>query len=421
MGQKSDTGPKGPVPEKKLAPSAGDVRPDLCVIGRDPVGVELAFAAAGLGAKVVLVTLDSDALTPGMVRIRALGGQILSGHGAFLDPKRFSAGDRIIRAKTFVLATGAEPMQPSIMGAESVTRSAATGALLVIGGGDEAVVLAQREREAGADVTILSDSAFLSSFDPEASNLIRVRLARAGLAVLDSIAFEACAITAVEGRFELTAPGVAPIRFDRLALCGPGMPKLDGLGLEHAGVPISNGALALDAAGKTRNTRIFALGAVVGPDGSQHRTSAMGAILGHIFAGKAKPPAPDLLTHLCPTSPAVAEVGLRESNIAASNRADYRFYRTPLPQGHIKVITTRKGLIRGVSIVGERAPELIVPFVQAMAESKPLQALASLPIAGPGPAEAIGAVARLALLESLGASWWLKLMRFFGLTRLGGR
>lgn len=420
MGQSSKTAANAPVPNKKTASLADELRPDLCVIGTDPAGVELAFSAAGLGARVALATLDEGDLTPDMLRLRALGGQILTGKGEFLDQRRFAAGNRILRARTFVLATGAEPMQPAIEGIAGVT-SPVEGALLVIGGGHAAAVLAQRERAKAAAVTILSDTAFLSGFDPEAAQMIRVRLQRAGVTILDAVPFYACSVSSSENRFELASPGVASIRFDRLALCGPGMPKLAGLGLEKAGVPLAHGAPTLDASGKTRNGRIFALGAVAGPDLAQHRTSAMGAILGQVFAGKAKMPAPELLTRLCLTSPALAEVGLPESEIAASKRADYRLYRAPLPDGHIKAVTTAKGLLLGVSLVSERAPEMIVPFVQAMADGKRLQALASLPIAGPGPSQALGAVARLALIDSLRSSWWLRLLRFLGLTRLGGR
>lgn len=420
MGQTSKTATKTPAPDKKADARAGELRPDLCVIGTDPAGVELAFSAAGLGAGVVLVTLDDGNLTPEMLRLRSLGGQILTEAGDFVDARRFSAGNRTIRARIFVLATGAEPMQPAIEGVAGVT-SAAEGALLVIGGGHEVAMRAQRERAGGAEVTVLSDTAFLSGFDPEAANLIRVRLQRAGVTILDVVAFDACSVTPSENRFELATPGLAPFRFDRLALCGPGMPKLAGLGLEKAGVPLAHGVLALDAAGKTRNNRIFALGAVAGPDLAQHKASAIASILGQVFAGRAKAPAPELLTRLCPTTPAIAEVGLAERAIAASKRANYRFYRAPLPDGHIKAVTTAKGLLCGVSIVSERAAELVVPFVQTIAEGKPLQALASLPIASPGPADAIAMVARLALRERLRASWWLKLLRVLGLTRLGSR
>lgn len=443
MSQTSGKGAKNPVADKKAAVPAEELRPDLCVIGSDPAGIELAFAAAGLGARVALVTQEEGDLTPDLVRIRALGGQILTGKGEFLDPKRFAAENRTLRARTFALATGAEPIQPAIPGVAAIPLWDASihgiddckdHHVLVIGGGPSGALRAMTARMRGCAVTLVAPGRFLPEFDFEAAAIVATDFARHGIPIHENLALQTGAIRTDEaGAMTISfagASGPLPVTH-RIDDCGI-LPVLGGLQVEKAGINLRDGHLVLDHALRTTNRRILAVGAATGDRDSwlrksQHVSTALAAAL----FGKPVPIRQDLRTRLCFSAPPIAEVGLTEGDIAAGTRSSYRFYRAAytdssrvgaenIPASHIKVITTRKGLIRGVSIVGERAPELIVPFVQAMADSKPLQTLASLPIAGHGPAEAIRSVARLALLDSLRGSWWLKLMRLLGLTRFTG-
>ncbi|MDB5561590.1 MAG: merA1, partial [Hyphomicrobiales bacterium] len=139
--------------------------PDICIIGAGPAGLAVATAARAHGASVVLVArepeggervragsaaskafvaaarhahamrnagafglaavepvadyarvqahvqqvVDGMARDNSVERFEALGIKLVAGTAKFLDPKTIKAGDTLIRARRFVLATGSRP------------------------------------------------------------------------------------------------------------------------------------------------------------------------------------------------------------------------------------------------------------------------------------------------------------------------
>jgi pyruvate/2-oxoglutarate dehydrogenase complex dihydrolipoamide dehydrogenase (E3) component len=431
------------MPEKLMATerpasAAKEIRADFCIIGTDPAGVDLALAAAALGAKGVLATAAEGSLPPELVRVRALGVLILAGPARFLDPRRLEAGARIVRARTFVIATGARSAPPAVPGIDAVPLLETAGAdqhVLVLGGGPASIERALAARRQGAAVTLVSPGGLLPAFDPEAAGIVAADCARRGIklhphvTMVAGVVVRAGAGPASEG-WQVSFPGEAgPFTITHRIDDDGLLPALEGLQSEKAGITLKNGQPVLDEALRTTNRRILVVGAATGnPAAPLHRQTQIRAVLGAVLFGKALPIRQDLKTRLCFSTPPIAEAGIGEQDIPPAARRRYRFHRVAFagtalkaPAGHIKAITTRKGQICGVSLLGERAPELIVSLVQAMAEGRPLQALTALPIAGEGPAGAIGRLAGLALRERLRASWWLGALRMLGLTRVGGR
>lgn len=410
-----------------------EARPDLCVIGTDPAGVEIALAAAALGVPTLLVTdeaADDAPLPLTLQRLRAIGVRVVEAQGVFTHNDRLAAGDVTIRARRYVIAIRSTPRRPDVAGIDQAPFwDGKTGVphLLVLGGGGEGVARAQAARRAGGRVTLIAEGELLADVDAEIAAILRAHLERQGIALREHVPLASGTIAPDErDGFTLTfADGPGPLAFTHLALASGEAPVLDHLGLAKAGIALRDGLPQVGANLRTTNRRVHAVGAASGFD-AHHMRAQVGAVLaGALFRKTVKLEA-TMLPRLALTRPGVAEIGLRERDIPRERLARYRFYRAALaetgkgaakgePSGQIKVITTPDGRIQGASILAGDAAELIVPIALAMTEGVPLTRLASLPIAAPSHAEALGALARQAVGERLRTPGSRRLMRFLRL------
>jgi pyruvate/2-oxoglutarate dehydrogenase complex dihydrolipoamide dehydrogenase (E3) component len=427
----------------------GEARPDICVIGTDPAGIEIAFGAAALGVPVVLVTGRSQETgdPAALRRLRALGVRVIEAEPEFLDRRRLKTGEVTIRARRFVLALPEVP-PPLPFSGDGEMREPGLAApagksahLLVIGGGPKGIERALDARRAGTRVTLLSDGAILPGFDREAADILRAGLERAGVALREDVTLEGGVIAREEGGRDqnvLTLEGGSgPLVFTHLVNASEGFVLPASLKGEKAGLRFKEGRLEIGSGLATSNRAIHAVGAAGGQPGfAHHRAAEVSAVLGAILFRRAAKHYPVLQTRIALADsnsglPALAELGITESALAPRERAQHRFYRVALaeteaarasegvtrPVGHIKAITTASGQIRGVSILAADAPALIVPFQLAIAKGMRLADLAEIPIPAPGHAEAIGALARLALRDRLTApstKRMMRLLRLFG-------
>jgi pyruvate/2-oxoglutarate dehydrogenase complex dihydrolipoamide dehydrogenase (E3) component len=438
---------------------SSELKPDICVIGMDPAGIELAFAAAGLGVPVVLVTqIAAEALLSGqqdaLQRLRALGVGVLADTGHFVDRKRLAVGPVCVRARRYVLATPATARMPDIRGLQSVPHWSgpqAAAQLLVIGGNASGVATAQAARQSGAKVALICADRLLPDFDTEAVGILRVALERQGIQLRENATLSGALVAPDDippaGHGDAQAPahspvhvmtfpdGAGPILFTRIFLdCGQDTIP-EGLGIDAARIAGRDGRLVVNAGMETSNSRVLAIGAAGGRmTAKENRTAEAGAALGALLFRRKPRLYPALATRAVQAGLAIAEIGLSETSLQPGEAASLRFYRAPLAQtgsggpkgegvgpilnaGHIKVIATRGGIIRGVSILAGDALELIPVFQLVMARGIKVEALAELPVAAPAHAEAIGQIARQALrarLQTPGTARLIRFLRLFG-------
>ena len=196
------------------------LKPDICVIGAGAGGLVVAGGGALMGASVVLVergAMGGDCLNYGCVpskallaageaatfgdrakpfgvnynppnvdfskalehvrsvidgiaptdseeRFRGMGVEVMRASGKFTARNELVAGDHVIRARRFVIATGSSPMVPPIVGLDNVPyftnetifdNRTCPEHLLIIGGGPIGLELAQAHRRLGARVTVM--------------------------------------------------------------------------------------------------------------------------------------------------------------------------------------------------------------------------------------------------------------------------
>ncbi|HEY9011782.1 MAG TPA: FAD-dependent oxidoreductase [Devosia sp.] len=421
--------------------------PDLCVIGAGAGGLAAAETAAGFGASVVLVeraklgglSLNSgavpakallaaaahaqalrnaggfgiavdeprihtrrvhdhlDQVIAGLVprdaaaRLKALGVEVIAADARFVDGKTLSAGETLIRARRFVLATGARSVLPAISGLETVpyfttetifdnTRKLTH--LVVIGAGALGLEIAQAYRRLGSDVTVVEPGRPLPGSDPELAEIALKRMREEGVDIRPET--EVTAILARSmGIGVAVKSGEAEQMLDasHILVATARRPNLDGLDLEKAGIRRAKGdttRLQLTPGLRTTNRRVFAVGEVTGGDASVHLAAQQGErVAAAVLFARPVRQKPELVPHVTYTDPEIAEVGLTEAAARAKHGAGVLVTRWSFAEndraradrqafGTAKLVTDKNGRILGAGIVGSGAGELVALFSLAL-------------------------------------------------------
>jgi pyruvate/2-oxoglutarate dehydrogenase complex dihydrolipoamide dehydrogenase (E3) component len=409
-------------------PSPG--RPyQLVVIGGGTAGLVSAAGAAGLGARVALVErhlMGGDCLVTGCVpskalihaaasggprgdgavrsradrfdaalqrlralradigvndsaeRFRGLGVDVYFGSARFVSPREVAVGERRLRFRRAVIATGSAPRIPSIPGldasgfltSESVFELREQPAsLVVLGGGPIGCELSQAFARLGTIVTLLSRSSRLLPRDePDASHIVASALARDGVRIRTG-----ATVQRVERRDGLTCVHLDDgdaIETDALLVATGREPRTADLGLAAAGVAFDADGVRVNDRMQTSNPRIFAAGDVASAHKFTHAADALARLVvqNALFFGRAR--ASGLIVpHATYTSPEVAQVG---PTVEAARARGLAVDVLRIPLAHVDravideesegflqlLIAPASGRIVGGTIVAARAGDL---------------------------------------------------------------
>ncbi len=438
---------------KAAKPAA--LTPDICVIGAGANGIALAIAVAAFGVPVVLIERDATGGDLGPLAIRALieigaraqalrdagrfglaatepqphaaqihdhiqralatdranhaaerlatlGITVIRGEARFTSRSTVTVEGQPIKARRFVIATGARAALPAIEGLDTVPvlREADLAGLtrlperpIVLGGAGAA--LAQALHRLGCAATLVAPEGLLAGHDAEAATILRRRLLREGLALHENSEPLRVERTRSGLRLVLTSPsGEGTIEGSHLILCGPRRPAIAELDLDLGGIRHDGSGITVDRSLRTSNRRVYALGACAGgaatapPDraGEDH----VGLMLrGTLFRQPVKID-PGSEPRVAWGQPQVASLGLSEAE-ARKAAGHIRVLRWPFSEnaaaqtageteGFVKAIVDRKGHILGVTIVGEDASESISPWCIAMRAGLGIGAIAGMPL-----------------------------------------
>jgi len=316
----------------------------------------------------------------------------------FVDPHSVIAGDELIQGERFLLATGARPSIPSIPGLDQTNYLTyesiwglehLPGKLLIIGGGPIGCELAQAFQRLGSHVTILeATNRLLGNAEPEVSDLISRVLATEGVDVrlganIDSVGARNGQSIVQAGSQEWTA--------DTLLVATGRVANMATLGLENAGVASSTRGIQVDGSLRTSKKHIYAAGDCTGGPQFTHYAGWQGfmATRNALLPGKAR----GLLDNVpwgVFTEPEVAHVGLAEATARELHGDSVQVSMWPLESsdraaidsgeaGFIKAVTTKKGRLLGVTIVGARAGEMVHEWTVAISHGAKLKDLALAP------------------------------------------
>jgi pyruvate/2-oxoglutarate dehydrogenase complex dihydrolipoamide dehydrogenase (E3) component len=260
--------------------------------------------------------------------------------------------------------------------------------LVVIGGGPIGCELAQAYRRLGARVTVLELFSILPKDDPEAVRVVRDQLCAEGIDLREQVEVEG---VAPEGNgIAVTvkdAGGGRRISGSHILVAAGRRANVDGLDLEAGGIEYSPKGIKVDARLRTSNKRVYAIGDVAGGLQFTHVAAQHAAVVikNALFRLPAKVDdgAVPWVTY---TDPELAHVGLTEALArdrgVAVEALRWAFKDNDRAQaerettGFAKALVDRRGRIHGATIVGERAGELIQPWVLAIANGIRIGALA---------------------------------------------
>lgn len=329
-------------------------------------------------------------------RFGGMGIRIISAAARFLDKGTVAAGEYRVTARRFVIATGSTPKIPDIPGLKEVPyftnetifdNKSPIPHLIVIGAGATGLELAQAHLRLGSRVTVIDQAHALGGEDPELAAVLLGELAAEGVAI-----HEGARITRISGAagkiaVEIQGNDEAETVEGTAALITAGRrANIADLNLEAADVKVSGNAVEVTRGLRTTNKRIFAIGDAAGAPrfahvAGEHADVVLRRILFRLPVKTNDRAAPRVVF----TEPALASVGLSEAEARAKHgRVDV--LRWPYhendrarierkTEGHIKVVTTRRGRILGASIVGAEACEMIQVWSLAISRSLNVKAM----------------------------------------------
>ena len=331
-------------------------------------------------------------------RFTGLDVRVIAGTAQFKDAATVAVGDQFeIRARRFVIATGSTPAIPPIAGLadtpyftnETIFDLAECPShLVVIGAGAVGLELGQAFRRLGAAVTVLEAATPLAKNDPECAAVVLDQLARDGVVIRAGVAVQR--VAGADGKVQVVIGGTPEetIEGSHLLIATGRTPNVADLALDRAGITYGPHGIAVDRRLRTSNKRVYAIGDVAG---SLHFTHVAnyhaGLVVRHALFRLPVRASNDALPWVTFTDPELAQVGLTEAQ-ARARKYKFQVLRWPYhendraqaeraTQGHIKVITTRRGRILGATIVGHNAGELIATWSLAVGQGLNIRAIAS--------------------------------------------
>ena len=397
----------GCVPSKALVASARAARG---MGDADRFGLDPAAPAVDLGrvmervraARAVVAHHDDPA------RFRDMGVDVHFGAARFVDPTTLDVeGVGPVRAKRFIIATGARPWIPPISGLDEVgywthetvfDEDELPRRLVILGGGPIGIEFAQIFIRLGSRVTVLEmGDRILPKEDPDVAETMTRLLTEEGVDVRTNAKAES--VEETEGRVLVTVAEQEPVEADRLFVATGRRPATDGLGLDAAGVVVErNGALKVDDTLKTTAKGIWGVGDVTGGLQFTHVAEHMARhALQNSLSPLSRRISYDAVPWVTYTDPEVAHVGLSEADAHAEGGTTYRYDFDDLDRaiadgktaGFVKISADRKGRVLGATIVGHGAGELILPLVMAVKHDLDLSRIAGTIFPYPTMAEGV--------------------------------
>ncbi len=427
------------------------IKTDICIIGGGSGGLSIAAGAVQMGAKVVLIEghkMGGDCLNYGCVpskaliasakqahvmsqgmkygvaatqpkvdyaaakdhvadviatiapvdsveRFEGLGVHVIQDFGRFISPTEVQAGDTIIEARRFVIATGSGPFVPPIEGLDGVKYYTNEDIfdlrekpdhLIVIGGGPIGMEMAQAHVRLGCKVTVIEGAKALGKDDPEMAAIVLENLKAEGIEIVEDA--QATKISGKGSDITVHTPK-GDFTGSHLLMAVGRKVNIEKLDLEKGGVEFTRGGLKVgDDLRSISNRKVYAAGDVAGGLQFTHVAGYhAGVLIRSILFGL---PSKQKISHIpwaTYTDPELAQVGLTEAQAREKHGDNLEVVRFDM-QHNDRLIVERKnkGLIKvmvvrgrpvGASIAGPLAGELISMWAMAIANNLKMSAVAN--------------------------------------------
>ncbi len=320
----------------------------------------------------------------------------LHGHGSLADAHTVvisqpGQADQRITAAHILIATGATPHWPDVVGAEHAVVSddlfdlpTLPRRMALVGGGYIGCEMASIFHGLGVDVTLLyRGEQVLRGFDDEVRDFVAEEMRKAGVQVRVNIDVKRITLDAQTQERVLELTDGSTLRVDQVLYAAGRDPKVEGLGLAALGIAQGKrGAIVVDAHFATNVPSVHALGDVVGRlELTPVALAEAMAWVDHVFG-----PAPgkaarqmdyDNIPTAVFTHPQIGTVGITEAK-ARERYGAIRVYRSDFkPLRHTLSGSTARCMVKlvvddasdrvvGLHVVGPDAGEITQGFAVAM-------------------------------------------------------
>lgn len=427
------------------------IKTDICIIGGGSGGLSIAAGAVQMGAKVVLIEghkMGGDCLNYGCVpskaliasakqahamshgaklgvsevaptvdyaaakdhvhdviatiapldsveRFEGLGVHVIEEFGRFISKTEVQAGDNIIEARRFVVATGSGPFVPPIPGLDTVTHYTNENIfdlrekpkhLIVIGGGPIGMEMAQAHVRLGCKVTVIEGMKAFGKDDPEMAEIVLENLRNEGVNIVEEAQAEKIS---GKGKTITVHTPKGDFTGSHLLMAVGRKVNTDKLDLDAGGITHDRGGLKVGADLRSvTNKKVYAAGDVAGGLQFTHVAGYhAGVLIRSMLFGLPSKQRTDHIPWATYTDPELAQVGLTEAQAKTKFGAQLEVVRFEFhhndrliaerkTKGLIKVMVV-KGRPVGASIAGHLAGELIGMWAMAIANKMKMSAIAN--------------------------------------------
>ena len=347
--------------------------------------------AAALGVSVGAVSVDFPrvmahvhaaiaAIAPNdsQARFEGFGVRVVREAARFIDDRTLASDSVRVQARKIVVATGSRAAVPPVPGLDGVPYltnetlfdlTELPRRLIVLGGGPIGVELGQAFRRLGSEVVIVEADALLGREDPDAAAVVLAQLRADGVEVMAG-----CPATRVEAgpTLHIDCDGkTRTVSGSHLLVAVGRKASLDGLDLDRAGVATDRNGIVTDKSLRSSNKRVYAVGDAAGRGQFTHLAGAHASLVVRraVFA---LPVDADALQvpRVTYCDPELASIGLGEAEARKVHGDDLRVETFDFAEndraiaegdtrGFGKLITTKKGKVLGVTLVGRHAGDHI--------------------------------------------------------------
>lgn len=439
---------------------------DLVVIGGGTAGLVAAQGAAGLGAKVVMVEPNppgGDCLWTGCVPSKRLlaaakaaheirtadkhgisavepkvdfakvmslvddvrehishhdsvetlqkaGVEVVAEYGRFVSDGTIEAGDRKLRFRKAMIATGARPTVPPIPGLRESNPltsenlwdlEALPERLAIVGGGAIGSELGQAFSRLGSSVVIFeAEPRLLSNLALNVSELVASRFADEGISLKMGSKVTAVRRSGPEGtaEYQIATDDGDLTDVDRILVATGRRPNTSDLDLDNVGVTVgAGGHVDVNENLQTSNSHIYAGGDVVGRMPFTHTAAYHGGlVVSNALFKLRRQTNYDIIPFAIFTDPEIASVGRTTGPGLTKNSFSYdqldRSVTSGDPVGFADLFTDSKGRLVGATVAGEAAGEAINEMTARVKSGDKLGEIGLMirpyPTFGEGPARA---------------------------------
>ena len=304
-------------------------------------------------------------------RFEGLGVRVIRGYAEFASKNSIRVGNETVTARRIVVATGATPIAPPINGLDAVAyftnetffeNRNRPDHLIIIGGGPIGVEMAHAHAQLGIKTTLIESFEILPREIAKTREIVRTKLLQDGVTV-----FENCDVRSIKenGAIKsITLGDGQMVKGSHILVATGRRANVQGLNLSAAGIETTDVGIKVDDSLRTTNRAVYAIGDVIGQEQFTHVAGYhVSLVVRSALFGLPAKVRKNHIPRVTYCDPEVASVGdISDGTGIETYRVTYdgldRAIAGARTDGFAQ-IWVKNGRVRGATIVGAQAGELI--------------------------------------------------------------